>query len=411
MTTSRRSFLAITSGAVAAAALGHRPVAAAGLRPAARRKGLHILILGGTGFLGPACTESALAAGHTVTLFNRGRTEDRRKNAGRPSVIPEGVQVLYGNRDPDKTADDGDKPEAGDKPAPGSPKGLAQLEGKTFDAVIDTSGYWPRMVKASAELLAPNVKQYVFISTLSVYKDNDKPGADESADLATLADPAVEDFGADFSNYGGGKALCEKAAEAAMPGRVTALRPGFIVGPRDTSARFMHWPVRAARGGEFIVPGTPDDPIQVVDVRDLADFTIRCIEQKTVGTFDVTGPAGGMPMKTFVEGIIAGTRDPAPETPAAPVFIDADFLVAQGVPPQAFPLWLPPTGETAGFHRRTIAKATKAGLTFRPLSDTAKATLAWYRSLPEDTQKKIAPPGVPADKEKDVIALWKAAKK
>lgn len=407
MTTTRRSFLAVASAALAASAL-NRPATGAGMSRPRPVKGLHLLILGGTGFLGPACTEAALAAGHKVTLFNRGRTEDRRKNAGRPSVIPEGVEVLYGNRDPEKTADTDDKPEAGDKPAPGSPKGLSQLEGRKFDAVIDTSGYWPRMVKASAEALGPNVGQYVFISTLSVYKSNDKPGADESAELATLSDPATEDFGADFSNYGAGKAACEKAAEGAMPGRVTVLRPGFIVGPRDTSARFMHWPVRAARGGEFIVPGTPDDPIQVVDVRDLAEFALRCIEQRTVGTFDVTGPGGGMPMRAFIDGIIAGSRDPAPAEPARGVFIAAEFLAAQGVPAGSFPLWLPPTGETAGFHRRSIARAVKAGLKVRPLEDTARATLAWYRSLPEDTQKRIIPPGVAAEKEAEVIAAWKA---
>jgi len=411
MTTTRRWFLVAASASAAATFIAGASPASAGLgrrpRPA---KGLHLLILGGTSFLGPACITSALAAGHKVTIFNRGRLEDRRKNAGRPSAVPDGVEVLYGNRDPDKTADSDDDAKAGDTPLPDSPKGLTQLEGRKFDAVIDTSGYWPRMVKASAGLLAPNVGHYVFISTISVYKSNDKPGADESAELATLADPTIESFGAQFENYGGGKALCEQAAEAAMPGRVTVLRPGFIVGPRDGSKRFVHWPVRAARGGEFIVPGKPEDPIQVVDVRDLADFSLRCIEQKTMGTFDITGPAGGMPMRTFVEGIIAGTRDPAPPAPAVPVFIDADFLEAQGVSPQSFPLWIPPVGESAGFHNRTIAKAIKAGLKFRPLDDTARTTLAWYRSLPEETQKNMIPPGVPAEKEQEVIAAWKAKK-
>ncbi len=415
MTTTRRTFIAAAaaSAAVAATAIGRPAVASSPFIRPRPYKGLHILILGGTGFLGPACTESARANGHTVTLFNRGRTEDRRKAAGRPSNVPEGVEVLYGNRDPNKTADDGDNAEAGDKPAPGSPKGLSQLEGKKFDAVIDTSGYWPRMVKASAETLAPSVGQYLFISSISVYKNTDKPGADETAELATLTDPATEEFGAQFQNYGGGKALSEQAAEAAMPGKVTVLRPGFIVGPRDSSARFMHWPVRAARGGEFIVPGAPTDPIQIVDVRDLADFCIRCIEQKTFGNFDVTGPAGGMPMSKFIEGIVAGSKDPAPATPPGPaqgVFIPTEFLESSAVDPGQFPLWAAPIGETAGFHQRPIARAIKAGLKFRPLADTTKATLDWYRSLPEDTQKKIVRPGVPPEKEAEVIAAWKAKK-
>lgn len=410
MTTSRRTFIAASAAFAAAAAAG-RPASAAGMFTRPRPvKQLHILILGGTGFLGPACTEAAIASGHKVTLFNRGRTEDRRKHAGRPSAVPEGVEVLYGNRDPNKTADSDDDEKAGDTPIPGSPKGLTQLEGRKFDGVIDTSGYFPRMVKASSELLAPNVGQYVFISTISVYKNNDKPGADETAELATLADPTTESFGAQFENYGGGKALSEQAAEKAMPGRVTVLRPGFIVGPRDGSKRFMYWPVRAARGGEFIVPGAPEDPIQIVDVRDLAEFSIRCIEQKTFGVFDVTGPANGMPMRAFIDGIIAGTRDPAQTAPAKGVFIPIDFLASQDITPEAFPLWIPPTGETAGFHTRTIAKAIKAGLKFRSVEDTAKATLAWYRSLPENLQKNMIPPGVPPEKEAAAIAAWKAKK-
>src|SRR5882672_1948224 len=221
----RREFIAASGAALAAASCPGNILAAEPSALAA--KPLRILILGGTGFLGPACTESALARGHSVTHFNSGRTEERRREAGRPSVVPSGVQQLYGNRDPNKTADDRKTEGKSDAPKdPNSPKGLSQLEGKKWDAVIDTSGYFPRIVKASAELLAPNVKHYVFISTISAYKDLDKVGADESAPLATMPDPTNEE---DRKYYGARKALCEQTVEKAMPGRVANIRPGLII--------------------------------------------------------------------------------------------------------------------------------------------------------------------------------------
>jgi 2'-hydroxyisoflavone reductase len=404
MPSSRRDFLQMSAAAGAALALGSTPRArAAGAARRPRAAAQRILILGGTGFLGPACMEAALAKGHAVTLFNSGRTEERRTGAGRPSVIPDGVEVLHGNRDPNKTADDRRLEGKPDAPRdPDSPKGLTQLGGKKWDAVIDTSGYWPRIVKASAELLAPNVRQYVFISTLSVYKANEKTGEDESAETGELADPSVEDFGPDFSNYGPGKAMSERAAEAAMPGRVTNVRPGFIVGQRDTSRRFIYWPTRTARGGEMIVPGKPTDPIQIIDVRDLAEWLVRLIETNTTGVFNATGPEDTLTMRAMVDGCKEGVGGDASFT-----WIDPEFLTAQGVPPQSFPLWIPPEGEAAGFHQRSIAKAVAAGLTFRPVSETARSTLEWYRSLPEDVQKAVVPPGVPAEKEAEVIKAWK----
>lgn len=418
MSTSRRSFLSttLTTGIAAAAGMSTvagRVRASIGLQPAPQTatKPQRVLILGGTGFLGPHCIDSLLARGHQVTVFNRGATEDRRKRAGRPSAIPAGVEVLYGNRDPNKTADSDDNAATGDLPANPSgesPKGLSQLEGKTWDAVIDTSGYWPRMVRASAELLAKNVRQYVFISSISVYADNSKPGSDESNPVGELTEPEREEFGAGFERYGPGKAACEAAAEAAMPGRVTNLRPGFIVGPRDTSARFLYWPVRARRGDEMILPGAPEDPIQVVDVRDLADFIVTTIENNTTGVFNVTGPAKELSMKSFIEQIKAGAGGVASTYAHIPV----DFLASQNVPGGALPLHVPPTGETAGFHRVSVAKALAAGLKFRALSDTAKATLAWFDELPDDTKAKILPSGplaIPPEREKEIIAAWRAS--
>jgi len=402
----RREFIASSIAAVAAASL---PQVLECAETSAKVRPMRILILGGTGFLGPACTETALARGHSVTHFNSGRTEERRQEAGRPSVVPKGVEQLYGNRDPNKTADDRKNEGKPDAPKdPNSPKGLAQLEGKEWDAVIDTSGFFPRMVKASAELLAPKVRQYVFISTISVYKNTDVPNFDETAPLETLADPTTEEMGKDFANYGGGKALCEKAAEAAMPGRVTNIRPGFIVGPRDTSGRFIYWPVRASLGGLMVVPGKPADPIQIIDVRDLADWIIHCIENNIVSVYNATGPEKELSMKAMLEGVRKGVSSEVAFT-----WVDNEFLKTQGIKEGQFPLYAPPTGESAGLHRCNTSRALAKGLKFRPVSETAKATLDWYQSLPSDLQARVAPQFAKVtdgqswvDTEKHLLAVW-----
>ncbi|MCG8420643.1 MAG: epimerase [Proteobacteria bacterium] len=368
--------------------------------PVSRSK--RILILGGTGFLGPALIEATLARGHSLTLFNSGRTEARRKAAGRPSVVPDSVELLVGNRDPDKTADDrrlaGD-PEADKKRDPNSPKGLAQLEGKSWDGVIDTSAFFPRMVRASAGLLAPNVGQYVFISSISVYKNTDRPGLDESGELHGLDDPTTEDFGPNFENYGGGKALCEAAAEATMPGRTTNIRPGFIVGPRDTSRRWLYWPWRTAQGGEMLAPGTPEDPVQIIDVRDLAEWIVHCIEAGVVGAFNATGPDEELSMRAMLEGCRRGAGADTKVT-----WIEPEFLAEHKV---RVPIWVPPTGETAGFHRVSVQRAVQNGLRFRSVEDTARDTLKWHASLPEKLQKLILPPEPTPAREAEVLKLWR----
>jgi 2'-hydroxyisoflavone reductase len=409
----RREFIASSIATVAATSLVARVLCAAETAAKASNP-LRILILGGTGFLGPACTKSALARGHTVTHFNSGRTEERRRDAGRPSVVPAGVEQLHGNRDPNKTADDRRNEGKAEAPKdPNSPKGLSQLEGKKWDGVIDTSGFFPRIVKASAELLAPNVKQYVFISTISVYKSTNVPNFDETAPLATLDDPTTEEMGKDFANYGGGKALSEKAAEAGMPGRVTNIRPGFIVGPRDTSGRFIYWPVRASLGGVMLVPGSPSDPIQIIDVRDLADWIIHCLENDIVGVYNATGPAKELSMKGMVEGMRKGVGSDVSFT-----WVDNDFLSAHGVKDGQLPLYAPPTGDSAGFHRCNIGRALAKGLKFRPVSDTAKATLDWYKSLPAEIQPKVAPQFAKSanqeswlDTEKQLLEAWRKREK
>jgi 2'-hydroxyisoflavone reductase len=403
MTSTRREFIQTTTGGLAGIGLGALVtpacVSVPGSIPVMKQR---ILILGGTGFLGPALIESVRARGHELTLFNSGTTESRRLREGRPTVVPAEVEVLLGNRDPLMTADDrrlrGD-PEAESKRDPNSPRGLTKLEGRSWDAVIDTSGYFPRLVAASAELLAPRVEQYVFISTISVYARNDQPGMDESAELLTLADPSSEEFGPNFENYGGGKALCEAAAEAALPGRTTNIRPGYIVGPRDTSARYAYWPWRVAQGGAMLVPGTPSDPVQLIDVRDLAEWIVHCIETRTMGDFNATGPSPPLTMSAMLAACAEGARVSSP-----PVFAEPAFLAEQGL---HYPIWASPEGETAGFHRVSIAKAFAAGLRFRPHAETARDTLAWLRSLPEGLQARLVPVGLAAQEE-EVLHRWRA---
>jgi 2'-hydroxyisoflavone reductase len=253
------------------------------------------------------------------------------------------------------------------------------------------------------------VKQYVFISSVSAYKDMSTPEFDETAPLATLADPATEEMGKDFVNYGGGKALCEKAAETAMPGRVTVIRPGFIVGPRDTSGRFIYWPVRESLGGTMVVPGAPADPIQFIDVGDLGEWIIHGIETSTVGIYNATGPAKPLTMKAMVEGVRDGVK-----SQVTFAWVDYKFLQAQGVQEGEFPLYEPPEGESAGAHRCNIKRALAKGLKFRSVSDTAAATLAWHKSLPADVQSRVAPqfaakPGETAwlEKEKGLLEAWR----
>lgn len=418
----RRRFLGLAAAAGAMLSVGGFQAMA---RSAALAEGAgetggakRILILGGTGFLGPAIMDAALARGHHVTLFNRGRTEDVKD-----MTLPEGVEVIYGNRDPEKTADDW-KPEEERDPA--SPKGLEGLKGKKWDAVIDTSGYYPRIVKASAELLAPNVEQYIFISSVSVYATNDAPGADETAPVGTIPDPTVETMGAQFENYGPLKALCEQAAEAAMPGRVANVRPGLIVGPNDPTDRWTYWPVRVARGGEVLAPGTPEDRVQIIDVRDLAEWLVHLAETNTTGVFNATGPQGGMPMGEMLEACKRGTGSDAAFT-----WVPAAFLAEHRVSPwQDMPAWVPPEGDSAGFGSRDVSRAIAAGLKFRPVEETARDTAAWWprelRRRFENTARlraeaeaagKPAPPlgdpakpraGLEPEREKAVLEAWRA---
>ncbi len=327
-----------------------------------------ILILGGTGFLGPALVELARPRGHTLTLFNRGKT--------RPGLFPD-VETLLGDRDGN----------------------LKALEGRKWDAVIDTSGYVPRVVGASAGLLAPNVEHYIFVSTISVYADTSRYGIDEDSPLATVQDEKTEDVS---QHYGALKALSEKAAETAMPGRVATVRPGLIVGPGDSTDRFTYWPVRVARGGEVLAPGDGEDPVQFIDVRDLAAFILGLVERRDTGTFNATGPAEPLPMRAMLEACKTANGGDARFT-----WVDSDWLVEQQkvMPWSHMPVWIPRSGEAKGMGRVSNARAMMLGLTFRPTVDTARDTLAWFKTLPPERQAKMRA-GIPPEREAEVLAAW-----
>ena len=344
-------------------------LAAAGTLAAAAPPKKRILILGGTGFLGPATVETAQARGHQLTLFNRGKT--------RPGLFPD-LEKLHGDRDPAKG------------------EGLKALEGRQWDAVIDNSGYFPRHVAASAKLLAPNVRHYVFVSTLSVYANNSIEGQDETGKAATIPDPTVEKI--TEQTYGALKALCEKAAEGAMPGRVAVVRPGYIVGPDDPSGRFTYWPVRIDRGGEVLAPGDPRDPVQFIDVRDLGAWLIMLVEHGTTGVFNALGPKDRLAWGDLLKACQKATPNQSELR-----WVPGAWIAKQGE--DVFPIWAPYQGDTRGFHMWKNERAVRAGLKFRPYSDTVKDTLAWYKTQHEGQRTKLA--GPTPQKEAELLAAWK----
>ena len=329
-----------------------------------------ILVLGGTNFLGPHVVDAAIARGHTVTLFNRGKTH--------AELYPD-LEKLRGDRDGH----------------------LEALQGRSWDAVVDPSGYVPRIVTMSAQLLAPNVGHYVFISTISVYHRDNVVGDDETAPVETIADPTNEEV---KTNYGALKALCEQAAERAMPGRVANIRPGLIVGPGDPTGRFTHWPWRASQGGEMIGPGDGATPTQWIDGRDLGAWIVKVIEDKTVGVYNAMGPATRYPMKSALDACNEAAGNKAQIT-----WVDGDFLTKRGVQGWSdMPMWIDNKGDDAGFGTMKNDRAVAKGLAFRPCLDTARDTLAWLATLPADQQAKVRSSGIKPEKEAEVLAAWHA---
>lgn len=366
----RRDFVLATVG------LAATPLAP--WRAAIARPQLKILILGGTRFLGPHIAEYARARGHTLTFFNRGRTN--------PGVLPD-VERIQGDRNGQ----------------------LDGLRGRTWDAVIDTSGYVPRHVRLSAEWLRSQVPHYLFISTVSVYASFASAN-DEHSPVGKLEDESVEKV--DGATYGPLKALCESAATAVYGAdHTTVIRPGLIVGPDDNTDRFTYWPARAARGGQLAAPGSPSDPVQVIDARDLAAFTVQAVERRTAGVFNALSPPGMFTIGNVVDESIKAARQVAkPSVAPEAVWIPADFLAAQQVAPWSdMPVWAPSVGEEAGFARVSADRAVQAGLVIRPMADTVTDTLRWHLQRPEAERQKLKA-GLSPEREAALLAAWHARK-
>ena len=328
-----------------------------------------ILILGGTGFLGPHFVRAALDHGHRVTLFNRGKTN--------PELFAD-LEQLRGDR------------KAGE---------LEALRGREFDAVVDTSGYVPDHVLAAIETLG-ECGQYLFVSSVSAYRDQHLPGLKVGDPVAPHPEPGNHDVP---KFYGPLKAECEAAAELAMPGRTTVIRPGLIVGPGDPTDRFTYWPVRLARGGEILAPGQPDDPVQVIDARDLAQFMLTCVERRQARIYNAVGPTSPMPVEAMLRDGLAAVGGSGSLT-----FVPAEFLAAHEVTPwMDMPVWVPPGSEFGGLGAVDNANAVADGLEFRPLAQTMADTLAWWNEQPED--RRSAPrAGLAAAREVEVLAAWHA---
>jgi 2'-hydroxyisoflavone reductase len=374
MTTTRRSFIkvsALTGGAFSLGLLGSRSLGATD-----KPKPMNILILGGTGFTGPFQVKYALSRGHKVTVFNRGKTK--------PGELPEGVEQLIGDRNGQ----------------------LDALKGRTWDVVIDNPTSVPVWVRDAAAILKGNVDRYVFISTISVYADNSKANDETSALAKYDGEDAMKETretlaASQFKLYGPLKALSEQEAEKWFPGKALIVRPGLIVGPGDQTDRFTYWPVRIDRGGEVLAPGEPTDPVQFIDARDLAEWTIRMVEQGETGIYNATGPAAPMGMGEMLNGIKGALNSDAKFT-----WADAEFLEEQKVSPWSdMPVWIPPTSEGGALSRTSIKKALANGLTFRPLEVTARDTLAWFKTLPEDRQANLKA-GLKPQREAEVLAAW-----
>lgn len=340
------------------------------------KKRLTLLILGGTGFLGPHTVRRAIARGHEMTLFNRGKTN--------PDLFPD-LTHLKGDRYDD----------------------ISALESGEWDAVIDTFTYIPRVVKRSADLLSKRVGQYVVISTISVYRDYMVAGMDEDYPKASVPADAVESIKHHrdvMPHYGGMKALCEQAAEEAMPGRVCNIRPGLIVGPGDPTDRFTYWPVRVSRGGEVLAPGDGEGPLQVIDVRALASFIIHAIEKRATGAFNADSPPG-----KFTIGDVVRTSKEVSDSDARITWVPKEFLEHHQVAPWShMPAWVPAEGEYAGFGQVSTKRAQQLGLECPPMKDTVEATLEWWKTLPEQRRANLRA-GIKPDREQEVLAAWKKA--
>lgn len=337
----RREFLKTTATAAGAVGLGLAG-GLAGAPGSGAPAPMTILILGGTGFIGPHMVRHAVSRGHTVTLFNRGRTN--------PHLFPE-LEKLVGDRDGN----------------------LEALEGRSWDAVIDNSGFVPRHVRDSAELLSESGR-YLFVSSISAYKDLALPGITEDYEVGRIDDPTVEQVTG--ATYGPLKALCEEAVQEVFGERANIVRPGFIVGPGDPSDRWTYWPVRVSMGGDMAVPGAPGNPVQFIDARDLAIWVVGMLESGVGGVFNGVGPAEPLNMGTFLE-----TCRDVSGGDAVLHWVEAGFIREQNI---FFPIWSPTTGDFGGAHLVDISRAMATGYRSRPLADTVRDTLEWWNGLTDE---------------------------
>lgn len=371
MTTTRRTFLKLSAITGASTLLP----GVAELVVAANPKPLRILILGGTGFTGPFQVKYALSRGHQVTVFNRGRTH--------PGELPKEAEQLIGDRNGQ----------------------LDALKGRTWDVVIDNPATLPVWVRDAAQILKGNADRYVFISSTAVYADVSKTGLEETMPLAkyTGADAMKETSAtmraSNFALFGPLKAQSEAEAEKWFPGKTLIIRPGYIVGPGDETDRFTYWPLRVERGGEMLAPGHPSDPMQIIDARDLAEWTIRMVEQGTVGPFNAVGPK-----KKLTMGEMLNQMKKTINSNVRFTWVEDDFLKDQKMIDE-FPIWTSTKGQEIGYLTTNSQKAIQHGLTFRPLPDTIKATLEWFHKQPPERQSKPRVTIKP-EREQEVLAAW-----
>ena len=333
---------------------------------------LRVLIFGGTGFIGPHFVTALRAGGHKLTLFNRGKRN--------PGLFPD-VETLIGDRNGQIDA----------------------LESREWDVVIDDSGYLPAQVKLSAELLKDHVQHYIFVSSISAYADLTAAGIDEDYKLAQLKDPTVKEV--NDETYGGLKALCEQIVEQTYGTRQAVIRPTYIVGPGDHTDRFTYWPVRVARGGEMLAPGSASDPIQFIDVRDLAEFMRACVEQRIAGRYNLCNPPGAVTMGDLLESSKRLSKSNATFAWADLKFLEAQKLLESG----EIPIWSPTTGEYAGATLVSSARAVAKGLRFRSLDTTVRDTLAWHDQRPAEQKQKLRA-GLTEQREGELLKQLKSRK-
>ena len=392
MATSRREFLhrsALGAGAVGLAltgAVGRSEASAAPFQDRPPSRKLKLLILGGTGFIGPHQVSYARARGHEITLFNRGRTA--------PDLFP-GVETLIGDRNGDYASIEEEI-----------------AKGRTWDVVIDNPATDPEWVKRAAALLRPVSDQYIYVSSISAYRYNDVEWADESAPRHTVENTTEEERQGALS-YGWQKTQSEEAAMAAYPGKATIVRPGLIVGPGDRSDRFTWWPYRIQKGGEILCPGPRANPVQIIDARDLSEWMIRMAEDGETGAYNATGPESEMTMDQMLYGIRAVCTGKMSFT-----WVDQDFLAEHRVGAwMEMPVWVPFSDDMKGFSRWSIQKALDKGLTFRPLAVTAEDTLEMIRAWPAERRERLAMgrseenrrgTGLTPEKEARILEAWHA---